>query len=591
MGPMLLHALALGSALSSRQEVPVPSALVVAGPIAERLDAFLTRLAGFDYSGSILVEQAGEVLLRKAYGFADRPAGRALTTQTAFDIGSLAKQFTAAAVLELERRGQLALTDSLGRFFPEAPAEKLDVTLEQLLTHSAGLAADFPVADPARPHYDDVDAPTAVERILEQPLEFRPGAAWSYSNCGFVLLAAIVQQVSGQDFRAFVEETLLAPAGLRHTGFWGSTPAVPVALGHDGLGNVLVDPARLDATWFDLGGGEVWSTLDDLRAWIHALASATVLDVERVERLFEPRTGGNSRDGASAYGWFVQETARGTRQIHHGGDYLGTGAWLRWYPEDETLVITSTNVRHDMFPTQNVVQRVLPGLIFEGGAAPQVPAFAVLDAPPPPSLEGAYALESGGRLVLRRIHGRLYVGAEGQDATDLLAPAGAAVLGERAWCSQAGRTALEGALRGEPEALEPVLGPHPNPAFAGLLQDELARAVQGRGGLRQVTLLGTFATGWPHGDPPSQETTLLRLECAAGELVEAIRWSGRAIAWTEEVLMPLACCVPLQRADDGSWVGWRILEAQPLRVRPVERDGGAGILLEVAGRTSFARRP
>jgi len=590
----LVQGLALLAPLAFQQHPPgAPAASeVVAGPIATRIDAFLGRLAGFDYNGSILIEQKGEVVLRKGYGYADRASGRLYTADTAFDIGSLAKQFTAAAVLELERRGELALDDPLGQFFPEAPADKIDITLEQLLTHTAGLASDFPVSDPATPDYDDVDAETALRRILAQPLELRPGASWSYSNCGFVLLAAVVQTVSGRDFRELVRESLFAPAGMRHTGFWGSAhPAdCPVALGQDAFGNVLHDPARMRATWFDLGGGEVWSTLDDLRAWIAALKDTTVLDVEHVARLFEPRTGEvSSRDGRYAYGWFVQATPRGTRQIHHGGDYLGTGAWLRWFPDDDVLVVSSTAVRHDLYPTQNVVQRLLQKLIFEGAAAPEAPGFAALDAPPPPELEGAYALDTGGRLLLRRIHGRLYIGAEGQDATDALA-ASAPLEAERAWCSREGLAAIEGALRREPAALEAVLGRDPNPAFAGLLQDELERLVKDHGGLRRVTLLGTFATGWPHGNPLSTETTLIRLECAKDDVVEAIRWSGRAIAWTEEVLIPLACCVPLQLAADGSWVGWKILEAQPLRVRPLDLDGAPGIELDVAGRTTRARR-
>jgi len=431
-----------------------------------------------------------------------------------------------------------------------------------------------------------------VARILAQPLESRPGSAWAYSNCGFVLLAAVVHRASERDFRAFVRETLFAPAGMKHTGFWGSAPGAdePVALGQDAFGNVLHDPGKMRPTWFDLGGGEVWSTLDDLRTWIHALEKTTVLDVERVTRLFEPRTGEiSSRDGHYAYGWFVQTTPRGTRQIHHGGDYLGTGAWLRWYPDDEVLVITSTNVRHDLYPTQNVVQRALPKMLFEDGAAPDVPSFARLDAPSPPELEGAYALDTGGRFVLRRIQGRLYIGAEGQDATDALTGANAATE-ERAWRSQAGLAAIAGVLRREPGALDPVLGKNPNPAFAGILQDDLEHVVEAHGGLRQVTLLGSFATGYPHGNPQTTETTLIRLECARGEVLEAIRWNGRAIAWTEEVRMPLAACVPLQLAEDGTFVGWKILEAQPLRVRPVTREGAHGIELELAGRTVRARR-
>jgi len=558
---------------------------------AGRIDAWLTRLAGFDYGGSILIEREGELLLRRAYGFADRTTARAYTPETAFDIGSLTKQFTAAAVLELERRGKLALSDPIARFIPDAPADKAGITLEQVLTHTAGLAGDFPVADPAVPDYDDVDEETAVRRILEQPLDSAPGSGWSYSNCGYVLLAALVHRASGQDYREFLRENLFAPGGLRHTGFWGAAPDVPVALGQDGFGNVLHDPARMRATWFDLGGGEVWSTLDDLCAWIHALSESRVLTPELCERLLEPRTGNVSpRDGAYAYGWFVQQTPRGTRVIQHGGDYLGTGVELEWFVDEDVLLITSTNVRHDVYPTRNRVDRLLQGLLFDEHATPPpVPAFAALDAPPPKGLEGEYELESGGLVELRRINGRLYLGALGQAGTDVLAGSNSDEAAERAWRSAAAQTGVEGALRHDLAALAPILGEGPNPAFAGLLQDELEALVRARGELRKVTLLGTFATGYPHGDPPSTETTLLRLECSAGSTVYAIRWIGRAIAWTEEVRMPLAACVPLQLAEDGRWVGWRILESQPFGLRAVVLDGAAGLELTAAGRTLRAK--
>src|SRR5262249_21462649 len=161
-----------------------------------------------------------------------------------------------------------------------------------------------------------------------------------YSNCGYVLLAALVHRASGRDYREFVAATLFEPAGLRHTGFWGGAPDVPVALGHDGLGNVVHDPAHMRPTWYDMGGGHAWSTLEDLRTWIHPLADAKVLDSEEVERLLEPRTGNVSpRDGSYALGWFVQETPRQTRVIQHGGDYLGTGAECEWFVDEDVLVI------------------------------------------------------------------------------------------------------------------------------------------------------------------------------------------------------------------------------------------------------------
>ena len=564
----------------------------IASPDAiARIDGYLQRLAGFDYGGSILIERSGEVVLRAAYGYADRPAGRRHSPEALFEIGSLAKQFTAAAVLELERRDRLSLEDSLAKHLPGAPPDKAGITIAQLLTHTAGLPADVP-SDAAQPGSEVVDRETVLARILAQPLEAPPGSAWSYSNCGYVLLAAIVERAGGGSFHDLLREFFFEPAGMTHTGFWGSAPADrPAALGHDGFGNVLEDPTKRPASWYDMGGGQIWSTLDDMRTWIHALGNGTVLDAESVGRMLEPHASGSSRDGSYGYGWSLQETSRGTLQVHHGGDTIGCGAWLRWFLEDEVLLITSTNVRHDVYPTQNVVQSVLPAMIFDGAEAPPVPAFETLDAPPPPGLEGAYALADGSRLVLRRIHGRLYVGAEGQGATDVLAAAPAAVERERAWCSQAGLAAIEGALRGETQALTAILGSNPNPRFAGILVAELAQRSAELGGARTTVLLGTFATGWPHGNPPSTETTLMRIHCERGDFVEAIRWDKRVISWTEEVSIPLACCVPLQRAADGAWVGWKLLEGQPLSLRVSEAEHGrSAIEVDVGGRKTHATR-
>jgi CubicO group peptidase (beta-lactamase class C family) len=232
--------------------------VIVRGDAAQRVDAFLSRLAGFDYSGSILIEMGGEIVLRKAYGFADRSRGIANRPDAVFDIGSMSKQFTAAAVLVLQQEGKVSVTDAIGKLLPDVPADKKEITVQQLLTHTAGLPSDFPMVNATEPDYEQVARDEAVRRVLAAPLVFRPGSNWAYSNCGYILLAAIVERASGTPFPDYVRETIFRPAGLTHTGFWcdAELKSRSVALGHDAFGTVLHDPRTRPLSWCDLGGGE-----------------------------------------------------------------------------------------------------------------------------------------------------------------------------------------------------------------------------------------------------------------------------------------------------------------------------------------------
>lgn len=586
--PAVLLSTLIGSSRAPAQD-DRPGA-VVRGEVAARVDSFLSRLEGFDYSGSILIEIHGEVVLRKAYGFADRPRRIRNRPDTAFDIGSMAKQFTAAAVLALQHEGKLEVTDPIVRFLPDAPADKSAITIHQLLSHTAGLRPDFPVSNPSEPDFENVGRDEAVRRILASPLTFRPGSGWEYSNCGYVLLAAIVQRASGTAFPECLRETIFRPAELEHTAFWGDADLSrwSVALGHDAFGTVLHDPGMRPLTWFDLGGGEVVSSLDDLRRWIHALDDGAVLDENDVEQLFVPRTQIATARGRYGYGWFVDQGPGRRSLVQHGGDYLGCGANLQWYRDDAVLIVTSTNVRHDVYPTQNRIQSVVPGLVFGDTAAPAVPAFDVLDAEPGAGLEGSYALTEDARLRIGRVNGRTYLWAEGQAATDLLAPSAESLRGERAWRTQAAQRAFDGCVTGTFEALDRLLGPHPNPSFRPAMVAEIERHGEDR--LQRVTVLGSFATGYPHGNPPSNETTLLRLHYGEASSIYAIRWSGREIAWTETVTYPGAAPIPLQHASDGAWVGWQILDLYPVRVRSIAQGESQAIEVSCGGKTAVARR-
>lgn len=318
--------------------------------LAARLDAQLQRLARRGFSGAVLVEREGRVLLHAGYGLADREAGRPVSADTVFHIGSLTKSFTAAAVLRLESEGRLRLDDRLDQHFAEVPADKAAITLRQLLTHSAGLPDR--VLPCSRAEAGALDRDAYVQTVLAAPLQDRPGRRYRYSNTGYDLLGAVIELASGQTYEDYLRSALLAPAGLHDTGIAPTTwaQAERIALGYRADGQPWGTLHSLfwgehGALWCNLASGALLSTVDDLRRWQRALLEGRVLAPEQVERMWSPqiaeRPGGRSHYG---FGFLISEHPGLGRLVAHNGSLSRVlEAELRWYRDRDLLLVVAGN--------------------------------------------------------------------------------------------------------------------------------------------------------------------------------------------------------------------------------------------------------
>ena len=199
-----------------------------------------------------------------AGGMAVIETGVSCTAETRFQICSVSKQFTAAAVMLLVESGQLELNEPLARWLPAAPAQWRHVTLHQLLSHTAGVPhwLEAPDLDPA----DPMSFRQRVEIIQNTPLRTEPGAEWHYSSPGFVLAGYIVERASGRPYQDFLAERILSPLQLSHTSL-GATPD-GAARGYRNAQPVT--PFDLGAMY---GSGDIWSTTGDLTRFTAALHS------------------------------------------------------------------------------------------------------------------------------------------------------------------------------------------------------------------------------------------------------------------------------------------------------------------------------
>lgn len=383
--------------------------------VGARIDRCLSAMEPLGFSGAILVEHRGEVVLRKGYGLANRETRRPYTPATVQTHGSLTKQITAAAVLLLESRGQLSVDDTLDRHFQDLPADKRDVTIHQLLTHSSGLPGSTGLDE------EPIGGEECLELIREMPLEFEPGTGYGYSNTGYTLLGLVVERVSGKEYETFVREELLLPAGLTETGYvlpdWEEDRLASGYHRGDLWGRVHGRGWRDDGPgWHLRANGGMHTTVDDMHRWLDTLRGEGPLGPDLARRW---TTGYVSEGGDSdyAYGWVVQDTEWGEMISHAGSNRIFSADFV-WLPEAQLFFYIQGN-------TSMVPARLQRGRLLAAAFDPEFPMPPLVEPDPDARPEvaearvGTYDLDEGS-LELMADDTRLIAKLWGQPALDLL---------------------------------------------------------------------------------------------------------------------------------------------------------------------------
>ncbi|WP_257456528.1 serine hydrolase domain-containing protein [Archangium lipolyticum] len=291
------------------------------------------------FSGAVLVAKDGVVLLREAYCSRDVEKGLAATPATRFCIGSMGKMFTAVAVLQLVQNGRLRLTDTVASLLPAHPDTALarQVTVQHLLTHTGG-TGDFFGAD-YDAHAAELHTPSDFIRLFgTRQAAFPPGLRWGYSNFGFILLGAIVEQVSGLAWDVYLERNVFRTAGMSSTSPLAS--AGNTALPYTGAARTGLKPLPF---YVGLPAGGGYSTIDDLHRFGTALREARLLDARHLAML----TTANVQAGNAQWSLGLRVAVRnGEAWYGHGGSAPGVNADFAIYPQSGYEVIVLANRGH-----------------------------------------------------------------------------------------------------------------------------------------------------------------------------------------------------------------------------------------------------
>jgi CubicO group peptidase (beta-lactamase class C family) len=308
--------------------------------------------------GVALLKRGDQDLAAVARGTTGTSPDAGCTLDTRFQVASVTKQFTAAAVLLLADRGVLSADDPVSRWLDDCPPAWDAVTVHHLLSHSAGLA-----------HWDglpgvDVTKPVATAEKLRAyaaaPLLGPPGERFAYSSPGYVLLAHVIERATGQSYSAFLAEEIFRPLGMTATFDGNPTGQAGLAVGHQDGQPV----ASFDLDTLGLGTGSIWSTARDLARWDRAVVGGQILSAAAWEAAFTVQAPVQDDDGlvrteGYGYGWFIATAAGGRRLFYHPGDNPGFRSINAVFPDDDVCLAVLSNegatildpIAHEMIRT------------------------------------------------------------------------------------------------------------------------------------------------------------------------------------------------------------------------------------------------
>ena len=295
------------------------------------------------FMGAVAVAVNGKIVFSDACGWADAEWNVKNTVDTRFRTGSIAKQFTASAVLLLREQGKFELTDPIGKFLPHLPESWRDATIHQLLTHTSGIPPY--TVSPVLERLSRMGATPQemIDSVRDKPLDFSHGSQFKYNNTGYILLGMLIEKVSGRSYERFVQENIFDRVGMKDSGFDEQHKIIPRrARGYSLARGSLQNADFLDTTSAWSAGG-FYTTVNDLIVWNEALAHQKLLNADSTQRMLSVYS--ETVLQGMHYGYAVVLAERfGHKLQYHGGGITGFQSVLQRYPDVGLVIAILSNV-------------------------------------------------------------------------------------------------------------------------------------------------------------------------------------------------------------------------------------------------------
>ena len=311
-------------------------------------DHFENSLINRGFNGQILIAKNGTIVYEKAVGFADFRTKDSLSSNTPMHIASVGKTFTGMAVLHLMEQGSLNLDDTLNKYFPNFPYE--GITIKMLLSHRSGLPNYLHYLSAIKSTdtcYSNQDVLNSLYTLKPNP-EARPDRKFNYCNTNFVLLAMIIEKVTGESYPAYLKKTFFAPLQMTHTFVYANQDTLNPTPSFEWTGRYW-DKDPFDCTY---GDKNIYTTAEDLLKWDQALSSGQLFKKETLEAAYTPYS--NERRSIHNYGlgWRMMIFPNGKKLIYHNGRWHGSNAvFVRFADENATMIIIGNKYNSGIYNT------------------------------------------------------------------------------------------------------------------------------------------------------------------------------------------------------------------------------------------------
>lgn len=354
-----------GLLVSACTPTPKDTAPPTPDPVVESLTDYLDQAVSTErFRGAVEVRREEKVLLRRGYGRANPDTGTPNGPNTRFRIASVSKQFTGLAILVLQERAQLGVTDRVCTHLPNCPPAWADITIDQLLTHTSGIHNYSDDVQNEEQFYtllgtQEPSPDQLIQVFANLPLDFPPGSRWAYSNSGYVVLGRLVEQVSGKAYGDFLHDEILDPLGMSDTGYQPDlTPSDEYAVGYEDW----TTPAAVfdDSVLFAAGG--MYSTVTDLGRWQRFLLTGDPAVVKKgtLAELLQPRIAATP---TSWYGYGVESRGATMTAIDayaHSGGVPGFNSYIEVRPASGISVTVLANINLNIEDFSRTLAELIP---------------------------------------------------------------------------------------------------------------------------------------------------------------------------------------------------------------------------------------
>ena len=329
--------------------------------LTDELDKLLLEQFKADEPGvTALVSRKGEIIYKKAIGMSNLELDVPMKIDNVFRIGSITKQFTAIAILQLMEQGKLGLQDEITKFIPDYPTQGDKITIEHLLTHTSGIKSYTGMPDYVDRMMLDLKPTELIDYFKNEPMDFPPGTRFTYNNSGYFLLGYIIEQITGKTYAEYLEENIFKPLGMTNS-YYGSNQRIiknrasAYSMGEEGFENSF--PVSMTQPY---AAGSIQSTVEDLFKWNQAVQSYKLVKKESLDKAFSKYKLLDGTFSDYGYGWdlgYVQESPT----VEHGGGIPGFSTMAIYIPREDVYVALFANC--DCISPKDITARIAAAAI------------------------------------------------------------------------------------------------------------------------------------------------------------------------------------------------------------------------------------